>query len=72
MTDTIEDRVVELETRSAYQEETIRVLNDAVADQQRQIERLKLYCQQLLERIQAQADAAQGPTVPADEIPPHY
>lgn len=65
-------RFVELETRIAYQEESIRVLSDAVADQQRQIDQLKRFSRELLERIKSQADSNSGPGDPAQEVPPHY
>ena len=67
-----EERLIELETRFAYQEESVRVLSDAVADQQKQIDRLQLICRDLHERLRAQSDSVQVESSPADEVPPPY
>lgn len=67
-----DSRFVDLETRIAYQEESIRILSEAVADQQKQIDGLKLFTRELLERIKAQSDSHPGAMDPAQEIPPHY
>ena len=66
----MEERLIEIETRLAYQEATLQVLNDVVARQQKQIEQLDALCRQLLERYAQTNGAARGPAV--DEIPPHY
>lgn len=66
-----EDRLIDFEMRLAYQDETLRVLSDTVARQQKQIEQLDTLCRQLLERVKSQtAEVFKG--TPADEIPPHY
>lgn len=66
-----EDRFIDLETRLAYQDETLRVLSDTVARQQKQIDQLGTLCRQLLERVKAQATEGFKNTL-ADEVPPHY
>lgn len=66
-----EERLIELETRLAYQEETLRVLNEVVTRQQRQIEQLEITCRQLADRVARTADSVFKGT-PADEVPPHY
>jgi len=66
-----EDRLIELETRFAYQEETLRVLNDIVARQQQQIDQLQQLCRQLIDRV-ARVGDSQSKSTPADEVPPHY
>ena len=66
-----EERLVELETRVAYQDETLRVLSDALARQQQQLESLNALCLQMLERLREQG-SADGRNPPVDEIPPHY
>lgn len=66
-----EDRFIDLETRLAYQDESLRVLSDTVARQQKQIDRLDQLCRQMIERIKAQASEA-FKDAPADERPPHY
>lgn len=67
----MEERIIELETRFAYQDETLRVLSDTVAEQQRQIESLRGLCLQLAERVRNQS-ADPFKAIPADEVPPHY
>lgn len=65
-----EERLIELETRFAYQEETLRVLNDIVTRQQQQIDQLQQLCRQLIDRVARVGDSIK--TTPADEVPPHY
>ncbi len=68
-----EERLIELETKLSFQEDTLRVLNDVVTAQQAQIERLEQICRQLAERLARGAEpegAFKGG--PADEVPPHY
>ncbi len=66
-----EHRLIDLETRIAFQEETLRVLNEVVTRQQRQIELLENTCRQLAERVARMGvDVFRG--TPADEVPPHY
>jgi SlyX protein len=66
----VEERLVELETRLAYQEATLQVLNEVVTRQQQQIDQLDSLCRRLLERVDTAGGAARGSAV--DEIPPHY
>lgn len=66
-----EDRLIALETKLAYQEETVRVLNEVVTRQQQQIEALGQTCRQLAERI-ARANEPVFKGTLADEVPPHY
>lgn len=66
----VEDRVTELETRLAFQDDTIQALNEALVDQQRQMERLGLQLGQLIERYR---DLAGQYGEAGDEAPPpHY
>jgi len=64
-------RLIELETKLAYLEDALQVLNEAVTRQQRQIDALEALCRELAERAR---NAAEGVFrgAPADEIPPHY
>lgn len=66
----IEKRVTELETKSAYQEDTVQTLNDMIYQQQQQITQLQKTCKHLLERIQSLPD--NNHEIEVDEIPPHY
>ena len=67
----IEEQLVDLQSRVAFQDDTIAALNDALADQQGQIERLERMLKILNEQLK---QIAPGPAAnPADEPPPpHY
>lgn len=65
-----EDRIVELETRLAYQEQLLETLNGVITEQQQQIERLIAGYQQLMDRIPSQDAVHRGSLI--DDIPPHY
>lgn len=68
---TDEARLVDLETRFAYQEATLRDLNDIIARQQKQIDQLEKAYRALMERtLRAEQGSMKG--APEDEIPPHY
>jgi SlyX protein len=66
-----EHRLIDLETRLAYQDEAIRSLSDTVARQQKQLDQLESLARQLLERVRTLNEPVFKGT-PADEIPPHY
>jgi SlyX protein len=65
-----EQRLIDLEIKSAYQEDLLQELNKIVAQQQHQILLLEKTCQLLHERMnsfrQEQGDEA------VDPPPPHY
>jgi SlyX protein len=69
MTD--DDLIISIETKLAYQEDTIQALNDVVCQQQKQIEELKSTCKILVERMGLLSESI-GDSNPEDEIPPHY
>jgi SlyX protein len=62
-----EQRLIEIESKIAYQDDTIFQLNDVLCKQQNQIDRLENLTQQLLGRVR---DLSENSTV--DERPPHY
>ncbi|MEO5342599.1 MAG: SlyX family protein [Gammaproteobacteria bacterium SHHR-1] len=64
------DQLIELETRLAFQDEAIDGLNQAVLNQQRQIERLAEQVEQLKDRLKAISPSPLGADGP--ERPPHY
>lgn len=73
--DSTESRLVELQTRFAFQEDTLQALSEVIARQQQQIDalsrELKLHRDKLLELTDAQAERMmQGEAI--DERPPHY
>lgn len=66
-----EERIINIETKVAYQEDTIMQLNNVVCQQQKQIDQLETTCKLLIDRIKevsAMADSGK----PEVEIPPHY
>ncbi len=70
-----DQRIVTIETKLAYQEDTIAQLNDVICRQQNQIDALEILTQQLLGRVRDLSDiSTQSGTAfsEADERPPHY
>ena len=66
-----ENRLVDIETKLAYQEHTINQLNEVVCRQQQQIDQLEVICKHLLERLKDLSGSA-GASDMTDEKPPHY
>lgn len=66
---TVADRLLEVECRIAYQEETIDKLNDVIREQWTDIDRLRLRLEQLEQRL-AEVEEREGDR-PAEK-PPHY
>lgn len=64
-----EERLIDIETRLAYQDQTINELNEALANQQQSIMKLERLCATLSERMAALNEALPGES---DERPPHY
>jgi len=70
----MKDRLIELETRIAYQEDTIEHLGNLVHVQQQVLQRLEAMCETLVERYQElTAETSVADAVSAEnEVPPHY
>jgi len=67
----MENRIIDLETKIAYQEHTIQQLNDALAHQQQELTALKLTMaklQELVRQLTPSNIASQAEETP----PPHY
>lgn len=64
-------RLVDMESRLAFQEQTLVQMSDQVAAQQLQIDKLERLTRALSEHIRDMANAAAG-SQPVDETPPHY
>lgn len=66
----LEPRMVELETRQAFQDDTLQALNDVVVEQGRVIERLQLQMAELIKRYEEMVGqyGSEGEEAP----PPHY
>ncbi len=66
-----EERLIELETRLAYQDDLLDHLNKTLAEQQQELLELRTLCRKLLQQIrQAPEQATQWRA--EDEVPPHY
>ncbi len=65
----LEERIVELESRQAFQDDTIQALNDALVDQQKLIERLQVQMQALAKR---QEEVNPFSSSQDEAPPPHY
>ena len=66
---TLTERIDTLETRLAYQDDTIETLNQTITAQWKQIDTLTRQLAQFSERLQEAEANAPGPT---NERPPHY
>lgn len=67
----LKKHAVEMETRLAFQEQTLQALNDVVTRQQREIEKLFREVQALKDRLRAAAPSPVGP-LEDEKPPPHY
>jgi len=67
-----EERLVEIETKIAFQEQTIKDLNDVLCEQQQEIERLGSIYDALVKRVKELSEFTPGMDAPANEKPPHY
>ena len=70
----LEQSLIDLQTRLAFQEDTLQSLNDVVADHQREIGDIRRQVGALigqLEQVLVELDSGAG-AGPFDERPPHY
>ena len=67
----LQNRIETLETRQAFQEDTIESLNDVIIQQQKDIEKLDLKIEILQERIK-QAATSHTEIAGEEPPPPHY
>lgn len=68
--DTLEQRIIELETRLTFSDDMVAALNDAVAHQQQEIRQLHRSMERLIEQIGASSE--QEPATGIEPPPPHY
>ncbi len=66
-----EDRLIEIESKLAHQEQLVFELNEIVTEQQSKIMQLEQLCKSLLERIRSIGESTPG-GAPQDDPPPHY
>lgn len=65
----LEERVMELESRQAFQDDTIQALNDVLVTQQRALDRMQLQMAALIKR---QDEMGGQGEFEEDTPPPHY
>ena len=66
----MENRVVELETKISYQEHLLQELNDVIASQQQQIDRLEQELRRIREHLKGNDSHLARPE--EESPPPHY
>jgi SlyX protein len=65
-----DDERIEIETRLVFQEDTIAKLNDALVDQQRQLDQMRDTLARLVELVERREEPAEFKV--EQERPPHY
>lgn len=70
----MQERIIELESKFSFQEDTLQELNEIIIRQQRQLDEMARKLGHLSEQIaDIAAQRSEGQAVmPADEKPPHY
>ena len=64
-------KIIEIETKIAFQEETIEQLNEIIIEQQKAIDKLQLQLLQINSKIKEQDQWSHENSI-IDEKPPHY
>jgi len=67
----MENRIIDLESKLAFQDETINELNEVITDQQQQLDQLREDIRLLSLRIASVAESS-GTTEEKEPPPPHY
>jgi len=67
-----DERLIEIETKLAYQEDMVEELNKIITAQQTQLDELTDACRLLIERINEMTDTGQSGGEQIDAKPPHY
>ena len=68
----INEKIIEIETKMAFQEETIEQLNDVIISQQKALDTLKQQVIQLNDKVKEESQHWQTDSNLVDETPPHY
>jgi len=71
MNNDLEEKIIGLESRLAFAEDTITGLNTTISDQNKEIHSIRAYCLKLKSKIDELAEA-DGSNFGSDEKPPHY
>ena len=67
----MENKIIDLESKLAFQDETINELNEVITDQQQQLDQLREEIRLLALRIASVAQSSTG-TEEKEPPPPHY
>jgi SlyX protein len=67
----IEERLVNIEMKIAFQEDLVEELNKTIYQQQQKLDRLEAVCRSLAGHIESMA-ASKDAGMPLNERPPHY
>jgi len=67
----MENKIINLESKLAFQDETINDLNEVITDQQQQLDQLREEIRLLSLRIASVAESSAG-TEEKEAPPPHY
>ncbi|HUW25193.1 MAG TPA: SlyX family protein [Gallionella sp.] len=67
-----EERLVNIETKIAYQEDMIEELNKTIYQQQQKLERLEAICKALAGHLSSLAESMNEDKSVVNEKPPHY
>lgn len=68
----LEERLIDLEVKAAFQEELLDTLNDIVTRQQQQLDLLQKQFQALYQQVLSHGATGAEKSDPRSEIPPHY
>ena len=66
-----EERIIDIESKLAYQEYTLKGLNEVILEQQKQIDDLMIQINNLNNRVKELTDNTSFTAI-RDEKPPHY
>ncbi len=66
-----EERLIDIESKLAHQDQLMLELNDVVTEQQAKIMQLEQLCSSLVERVRVMGESVSG-AEPQDDRPPHY
>ncbi len=66
------EQIIEIETKLAFQEQTIEQLNDVLVKQQKQIDALQRQLALLNQKVEQESQHWDKESSLADEKPPHY
>ena len=68
-----EKLMLDLQTKLAFQEDTVQTLNDIVSDQQKDISQLKAQVHTLIDELRSVLSNLDTSAInPDNEVPPHY